>query len=66
MPRHMPCGQLCTVSMCHISIWVSPCNFNGLRDFFKRQKILRGWISEFFFTRTKTQTRHICRDECNI
>jgi len=45
----MPCGQLCTVSMCHISIWVPPCNFNGPRDFFKRQKILRGWISEFFF-----------------
>jgi len=66
MSRHMSRRQLCTVSMCHISIWVSPCSFSGLRDFFKRQKILRGRISEFFFTKIKTQTRHICRDECNI
>jgi len=66
MPSQMPRVQLCTVSMRHVSIWVPPCNINGHRDFFKRQKILRGWISDFFFTRTKTQTRHICRDESNI
>jgi len=49
MPSQMPRVQLCTVCMRHVSIWVPPCNINGHRDFFKRQKILRGWISDFFF-----------------
>jgi len=39
-PHHMPHDHLCTISVRHVSIKVQPCSFNGLRDHFKKQKIL--------------------------
>jgi len=38
----------------------------GPGTFLKDRKFCKDGFLNFFFTRTKTQTRHICRDESNI
>lgn len=66
MSHQMPHGHLCTVSVRHVSIKLTFGCFNGPKGFFKKQNFLRGWRTDVFFTRTKIQPRHICRDLWHI
>jgi hypothetical protein len=34
----------------------------GVRDYFKKQKVLLGPKTIFFYTGTKNKMRHICKD----
>jgi len=54
MPRQMPRGHKCTVSVRHAGILVTWLGLNGPRGIFKRHNFLQGLFSEFFFARTKT------------
>jgi len=41
--------QTYTVSECHIGINLPNHQYSGVKDYFKKQFFLQGWISIFFF-----------------
>ena len=54
--------QMCMIDNYHIIENAPNQQESEPNDFFKRQKIYKD-VFHFFFARTKTQNRHICRDQ---